>query len=183
MKVRILNLIMAKRFSYGVILLSFIIGVAVLNSAYWNPCVNSDFNFVFRYGHYHVKVKNEMNTFIGTYTKDMVTESPITVKLCLTREDLDRIYRKMMEIEFFSYPEFFNVRQTGEVLGEGSHWYTFYLRVKKGTETKTVQWNSRYVVSGNEDYDRLKELANLICEIVEAKPEYQRMPKPKSGYA
>ncbi len=32
---------MAERFSFGVILLSFIIGIAVLYSAYWTPCFNS----------------------------------------------------------------------------------------------------------------------------------------------
>ena len=173
---------MAERFTFRVIMLSFILGIAVLYSAYWTPCFDSDFNLVFRYGHYKVEAKNELNTFRGSYTRDMVRGSPITVKLCLTREDLDRIYLKMMEIDFFSYPDVFHVPPSGEVIGEASHWNTYNLMVQNGTKVKTVRWDSRYLISGNEEYDNLKELASLIWKIIESKPEYQRMPEPRAGY-
>ncbi len=174
---------MAERFSFRVIMLSFILGIVVLYSAYWTPCFDSDFNLVFRYGHYKVEAKNELNTFRGSYTKDMVRGSPITVKLCLTREDLDRIYLKMMEIDFFSYPDVFHVPPSGEVIGEFSHWNTYNLKVQNGTKVKTVRWDNHYLISGNEEYDNLIELANLIWKIIESKPEYLRMPEPRAGYA
>jgi len=173
---------MVERFSFGVIMLSFIIGIAVLYSAYWTPCFDSDFNLVFRYGHYHVEAKNELNTFRGSYTRDMVTRSPITVKLCLTKEDLDRIYLKMMEIDFFSYPDVFHVKHMGDIIGEASHWNTYFIMVQNGTKVKTVRWDSRYLISGNEEYDSLMELVRLIWKIIEAKPEYQRIPEPRAGY-
>jgi hypothetical protein len=173
---------MAERFSFGVIALSFIIGLAVLHSAYWTPCFDSDFNLVFRYGHYRVEAKNELNTFRGSYTRDMVTRSPITVKLCLTREDLDRIYVKMVEIDFFSYPDIFRVPLSGDVKGKRSHWYTYYFKVQNGTKVKTVRWDDRYFISGSEEHENLMELARLIWEIIETKPEYRRMPRPRAGY-
>ena len=174
---------MAERFSFRVIMLSFILGIAVLYSAYWTPCFDSEFNLVFRYGHYKAEAKNELNTFRGSFTRDMVMGSPITVKLCLTREDLDRIYLKMVEIDFFSYPDVFQIPLSGDIKGGASHWDTYYLMVQNGTKVKTVRWDNRYFISVNEEHGNLMELASLIWEIIEAKPEYQRMPEPRAGYA
>ena len=58
----------------------------------------SSFNLIFKYG---VRARNELNTFNGTYTKDMVMDPSITVNLSLSKEELDRIYQKMIKIDFF----------------------------------------------------------------------------------
>ncbi len=65
---------------------------------------DSTFNLIFKYG---VDAKNILNTFEGTYTKDMIPDPPIATKLSLTREELDTIYKKMVDIDFFSYPDVF----------------------------------------------------------------------------
>ena len=64
------------------------------------------FNLEFRYG---VMAGNILDTFEGTYTKDMVTDLPITVELSLSDEEKETIYQKMVEIDFFDYPEEFSV--------------------------------------------------------------------------
>ena len=63
----------------------------------------SDYNILFKYG-YSKAMINELNTFNGTYTKDLGTDPPITVEFRLTDEDIERIYQKMVEIDFFCYP-------------------------------------------------------------------------------
>ena len=70
------------------------------------PPAQSGFNLIFRYG---VGARNELNTFKGTYTRDMVQDPSITIPLSLTKDDLDKIYQKMVEIDFFSYPDEFSV--------------------------------------------------------------------------
>ena len=70
------------------------------------PPSQSNFNLIFQYG---VGARNELNTFEGTYTKDMIMDPPITVNLTLSKEELDIIYQKMIEINFFGYPDEFSV--------------------------------------------------------------------------
>ncbi len=63
------------------------------------PPRESNFNLIFKYG---IFAKNELNTFDGTYTKDMVQDPSITVELSLSEEELDSIYEKMAECRFSS---------------------------------------------------------------------------------
>ncbi|MFC1919116.1 hypothetical protein ACFLWW_04025, partial [Chloroflexota bacterium] len=86
----------------------------------------ADFNLIFKYG---VMARNELDTFQGTYTKDMVADPPITVNLSLTEEELDRIHRKMLEIDFFNYPETFTVSVAqGEKVGIVTPYSSYYFK-------------------------------------------------------
>jgi len=49
---------------------------------------------------YSVGARNELNTFNITYTKDMVKDPLVTVKLSLSEEEPNRVYQKMIEFEF-----------------------------------------------------------------------------------
>lgn len=53
--------------------------------------------------------KNELNTFNGNYTKDMVVDPPVTVNLTLSEKEMNTIHDKMAEINFFDYPDEFTV--------------------------------------------------------------------------
>ena len=59
---------------------------------------------VFAYG---VGARNVLDTTRGTFTKDMISASPITISLELSAGDMARISEKMDEIGFFSYPSAF----------------------------------------------------------------------------
>ncbi|MDZ4230961.1 MAG: hypothetical protein U1B77_03995, partial [Dehalococcoidales bacterium] len=84
----------------------------------------SNFNMIFRYG---VMARNELDTFQGIYTKDMIADPSITVPLSLTEEELDSIYRKMVEIGFFSYPDEFSVSVApGESIGMVTPHMSYY---------------------------------------------------------
>ncbi len=160
-------------------LAAFLLGLVVILQSFWLPCTDSDFNLIFKYG---VGARNVLNTFTGTYTKDMVVDPPITVKLCLSEEDLDRIYRKMVEINFFSYPTKFSPGSRGTVIGEMTPFSTYYFKVRYKNRVKELYWAARYTYSGNEEAENLKELIDLIIEIIHSKPKYQRLPKPRAGY-
>jgi len=103
---------LAQRFSFVVLSVAFLLGLVVLIRSSFLVGLESDFNLIFKFG---VKgpasePKNVLNTIKGTFTKDMVIDPPVTVKLRLTEEELEIIHRKMVEIGFFQYPTVFRVR-------------------------------------------------------------------------
>ena len=107
-----------------------------------------DFNLIFRYG---VGAKNELNTFEGTYTRDMISDPSITVPLSLTEEEQDRIYKKMVEIDFFDYPEKFSLTVTpGGSVGMVTPYMSYYFRVEYDSRIKetTTRANFRLYVTG-----------------------------------
>lgn len=56
------------------------------------------FNLIFKYG---IGMKNELNTFEGTYTKDMIMNPSITIDFSLSDEELNKIYKRMIKMDFF----------------------------------------------------------------------------------
>ena len=142
----------------------------------------SDFNLIFKYG---VGAKNELNTFEETYTKDMVMDPPITVNLALSQEEMDRIYQKMVEIDFFNYPDRFSVSvPPGVPTAIRTPYSSYYFKVEYNSKIKELWWNDQIVYKDYKDEkaDRLRELIRLIRDIVESTEEYQKLPEPTSGY-
>ncbi len=135
------------------------------------------FNFVFKYG---VTLRNELDTFNGTYTKDMILAPSITTNLSLTSEELSQILAKMEEIDFFNYPDVFEVPQ-GELTQVVTPYSKYYFKVRYGSDTKELRWDDE-ILNPKEQADRLRELISLIRGIIESKDEYKKLPEPKGGY-
>ena len=140
-------------------------------------------NIIFRYGISGAKHMNELNTFKGIFIKDMVNKDPVKTKLDLTQAELDTVYRKMVDIDFFSYPRGFQPKLEGDVIGEVEPFSILYLEYRDGSRVKVVQWNTRYWAPEDPEYQNLKELASLIIKLIQDKPEYQKLPEPTAGYA
>jgi len=179
--------------SERIIILSALLLIAIL---VWSPKIDNQTetkietiiettssNIIFRYGSSSAKNPNELDTVRGYFRKDMVNKDPAWTKMDLTQDELDTIYQKMVDIDFFSYPKGFQPKLEGEVIGITTPFTVYYLEYQNETGTKVVYWNTQYVVPKDPQYDNLKELAHLIIEIIQAKPEYQKMPKPTAGYA
>ena len=119
----------------GMVLIVAVIGLAGCDTP---PAETSSFNLIFKYG---VMAKNELNTFERTYTKDMVMDPSITINLSLTEEGLDRIYQKMVEIDFFDYPEEFSVStEEEESIGIVNPYSSYYFKVEYGSSIKELRW-------------------------------------------
>jgi len=140
-------------------------------------------NIIFRYGVSGGKHPNELDTVRGYFQKDMVNKDPAWTRLDLTQDELDTIYQKMVDIDFFSYPKGFQPKLEGEVIGDVTPFSVYYLEYKDETRTKVVYWTTQYNVPKDTQYTNLKELAHLIIELIQAKPEYQGLPEPTAGYA
>ena len=155
------------------------VGCTAPTSGESNEPGESDFNLIFKYG---VMARNELNTFQGTYNKDMVMDPSITVSLSLSEKELDRIYRKMAEIDFFGYPDEFSVAvPAGELVGRVTPYSSYYFKVEHDSDIKELWWEDE-ITNEDERADKLRELIELIRDIVESKEEYKELPSPTSGY-
>jgi hypothetical protein len=63
-----------------------------------------NFNLILKFGYGE---RNILDTFKSTFTKDMVVGPDTTIKLILDKSELNSIFNKMLDIDFFSYPELF----------------------------------------------------------------------------
>jgi hypothetical protein len=143
------------------------------------PANESGFNFIFKYG---VAGTDTLDTYRDTFTKDMVMDPAVTVNLTLTAGEMDTIHQKMLEIDFFSYPDKFSVDvPEGEPKAELAPYPTYFFRVQDGGRTKELLWHDKYA---NTDIPggKLLELIKLITNIIESREEYKKLPEPKSGY-
>ncbi len=129
-------------------------------------------NIVFRYG---VGGRNELNTFNGTFTKDLVIDGTATGRLYLTKEDLEQVQEKLAEIGFYDYPATFPSQ--GVVTPRGDD----YLKVANVSTVKEVSWYS------DSEYDdqrvqSLHDLAVFLTNMIEAKPAYKAFPHANGAY-
>lgn len=174
-----MNLKLITIFSALLIIFISIFGCASVQQPTDDTKYKSDFNFIFRYG---VTMRNELNTFAGTYVKDMVMDPPVITKLCLSEEEGNTIYQKMAEIDFFDYPDQFVVQVP---LGQSRGWVTpcciYYFKVECDSKVKELWWGD-CITNKDEKVDKLRELIKLIISIIESKEEYKRLPPAKGGY-
>jgi len=170
----------------GVIIISSLILTPRITLNTLQPCEKYDINIIYMYGNTHAwdnnRRYNELNTYRGTYTKDMVMEGTITARLCLTYEELTEIFDKAVEINFFNYPKK-PIPSSDGVKSSISHMYRHILEISNGTHKNTVQWYSVGLERIDEWHNNIIDLSKFISDIVESKPEYQDLPKLTSGYA
>jgi len=138
-----------------------------------------EFNLVFKYG---IGARNVLNTYDGTYTKDMVAGPPVTTHLSLSRDELSTIYNKVVEIDFFNYPDKFAVYvPPWEPVSMVTPYESYYFRVEHGSKIKELSWEDS-ITNPNNDADKLRELIQCIRDIVESKREYKKLLPPRGGY-
>ena len=131
---------------------------------------STSFNLIFKYG---VGAKNELNTFAQTYTKDMVMDPSVTIKLKLTDNELTGIYQKLNDLKLFN-------ESTKPI--EGNVMVTpcssYYLKVQINSEQKELSWNN---CQGRMS-DKFQQFTSYVIQIIESKEEYKKLPTPQGGY-
>jgi len=177
-------------FNYVAGLLGLIIVVSLITaprlSLYsMEPCEDTDINIVFKFGHSVAWGRygryNELNTYRDIFMKDMVNRGTITARMCMTEQELQDIYDKAVEIDFFNYPDSYTPK-LGEAAARPSHSYNFVLEISNGSVTKKVGWSDRVTPLNDKDFDNLFSLTSFIMDIVRNKPEYKALPEPTAGY-
>ena len=142
----------------------------------------SGLNLVFKYGVGGAPTKNVLDTASGTFTKDMIMDPPVTVKLKLSGDDLNRIRSKMDEIGFWDYPDVFEPEPRGEGMMV-TPYSSYYFKVERDGAVKEVTWENQYLyLDESLRATNLKELAQLIWGMIQATDEYKAFPEPRGGY-
>lgn len=132
---------------------------------------------ILRYG---VSERNSLNTFNGTFTKDMVVDPPITINLTLTEEELQRIDAKLGEIGFYNTTDE-ELLPHGILLGENTPSVGYSLKVARNGWVRYISWCDGLSYSEGSS-GQLNDFVELVMSIIEAKPEYQLLPEARGGY-
>jgi hypothetical protein len=135
------------------------------------------FNVMVKFG---IEARNELNTFNDTFTKDLILDGTSTTKLVLSQEDFDSIETRFLNIDIFSYPDTF-VAQHTDTVGFFTQHQTYILKVQLDSRWKDVFWEDS-IISSNTQAMQLRETVELIRRLVEATPEYKRLPPTRGGY-
>ena len=134
-------------------------------------------NIVFKYGYDY---RNELNTFNGTFTKDLIIDGTATTRLILSQEELSQIQRKLFDIGFYDFPNIFP--STGVVTPRAD----YYLKVQNGSTVKEATWYSDSFSDANTDLQRvesdLNQLYRLITGMIEGKLEFKLLPAANGAY-
>ena len=172
---------MQKRLILSVALLCVLAVLAVFFSFLRSPFLgnlvfpydssNNPVNIVFKFG---VVARNELNTFDGTFTKDLIIDGTITTRLILSKEELNQIQKRFIDIGFFGYPETFPSR--GAVTPRSD----YYIKVQNGSTVKEVTWYSDSV--SDTRTEDLRQLNSLLTDMIMEKLEYKLLPPANGGY-
>jgi hypothetical protein len=128
-------------------------------------------NVVFKFG---VGARNELNTFNGTFTKDLIIDGTITTRLILSQDELSQIQKRLSDIGFFDYPETFPSQ--GAVTPRSD----YYIKVQNGSTVKEVTWYSDSMLdTRTED---LQQLSSFLTKMIMEKLEYKLLPPANGAY-
>lgn len=136
------------------------------------------FSFIFEYGNCLTnQIDNRLDTAQGTFTLDgPLRSSAMTIPLILTDNELNTIYQKMVDIGFFNYSAQFAIPVGQGTTAAGIYpSATYHWIVNGGTQMKEVAWSDSIVAPTTVEAERLRELAKLIQQIIDAHPEIQQL--------
>ncbi len=120
---------------------------------------------------------NTLDSFSGTLVHTPLGDTTsVTVSFLLTDGEIESIYRKAMSIGFLEYPPEFVVPDD-QVLGYQAPSSSYQLSMINGEMSNSVSWRDDTMTKpGYEKANQLRELVNLINEIIQSHPEVQQLP-------
>ncbi|MDP2885379.1 MAG: hypothetical protein Q8P51_10210 [Ignavibacteria bacterium] len=83
-----------------------------------------------------------MDTFHNSFTKDLLVDGSITDSFVLSPDELHSIELKLLEIDFFNYPDAFVPPASDTPFAYFEPSDIFVFRVKPGSTIKTLYWNT-----------------------------------------
>ena len=118
---------------------------------------------------------DELNTFEGTFTKDLVEDGSITVEFWFSKEDQESIIELAQEVSFFSLP---NTIPTKPGVGMDPNPSPDSLRINFEDMDNKVVWS---YPNDPEDIDYMKviELSEHIMSLVKESETYKLLPEAR----
>lgn len=138
----------------------------------------TDFGFSVKYG---IQSRNELNTFNGEFTKDLITSGTATTKLKLTDEEMRQVYGQMRRINIMGYDEIFSPDSFSLTKYFVTPYRTYQFTVSYGGQKKSIIWKDESL-SNTASAKDLRDLVQIIQDIIERKEEFKNLPQPTGGY-
>jgi hypothetical protein len=147
-----------------------------------SPIPSTDFAFTFDAGWCGI---GKLDLFNGTFTTRIRTDKPDkTVNLILSQAEMATIYRKMIAINFFDYPEQYEtVIASGSLVTAHAPANTYQLNVRDDGRTKSVVWTDNISSPTTIETENLRTLIRLIEQTIVNRPEYKNLPQRNFGCA
>lgn len=133
----------------------------------------SDFDFIVEFG---VRKKNVINTYEDTVTKDLVADGTATTNLTFTTEEMEKIYRKMKEINITGKK---NTNLQTNCIQRPFSEDKWEITINGEVITHTISGQS---CETSDDAKELIELRNYVFSLVKNKDEYKKIPEAEGGY-
>jgi hypothetical protein len=139
-----------------------------------DPKPDHDEQFIQIYFHYNLL--DELDTFHGTYQKDLVIDGTVQTRMWLTANEQEIILTAVERIRFFSLPD--TIHQYYSVMPDMG---PQVLRIKYKDQDKSIVWYDGVAPNDKSIY-YVEQIQNLLCSIIVAKPEYKALPEANGGY-
>lgn len=120
---------------------------------------------------------DELNTFEGTFKKDLVMDGSVTVEFWLSKEDQESIKELADEVSFFSMP---NTIPAMPGVGINPDPSPDMLRVKFEDKDNTVVWSYPNDPE-NTNFNRVIKLSEHIMSIVKNSEIYKSLPEARGA--
>lgn len=141
-----------------------------------SPEPASNFAFTFGYGACQ-PITRTLNTYNNTLTQQSHSGDPVTVPFQLTDAEQRAIYRKMVDINIFSYPATFSIPVLpGEMYTASSTYPRYTFTARNGDREVSVQWDDEIWSPTTTEADNLRSLIDLLKRTIEQHPDLQQLP-------
>jgi hypothetical protein len=116
---------------------------------------------------------NELDTFHGTYQKDLVSKGTIKAAMWLKKRDQEILLSTLHRLRFFNLPD--TIPKQHDIIVDPDMGVQI-LKVKYGGTIKTVVWYETNEPSFENDKYSIEEISRLLVKIIYSTPEYKAMP-------
>ncbi len=138
----------------------------------------NDFNFKLNF---NVLGKEQLDTYKGTYTKDLVLNGTKTIDFKIPDNVKSEIYKLMMDVNILSFPD---TLKAGSMLVMPSCDYK--LTVTINGKTKNIIWKDGLYPSMKDslpkDNKNFLKIVKYISDYIYSTEEYKNMPQANGGY-
>ncbi len=168
------------KISFLLLIIIFLLGGFFIWRIWWvleeeGKMLPKDFELYYSFG---VNESNILDTKNNLYKKDMVCDSPLSFTVKLSENEKKEIYNTIAKNNFFNLKE--NMLPSGGVAAclPG---FGFTLRVTANEKTKTIRWICGYP-EDDPDYLKLKNITNVIDNVILQKEKEMSIPEPRCVY-
>lgn len=123
-------------------------------------------------------MRNILDTEKGTFTKDMILDPEITIKLVFSDSELETVWKSILENDFYNLTEQSEARASSV-----SPSFEYILTVSGGQYPDTTVSMVDLQLHYTSDETKFLNITETIVKIIESKQAYKELPEPRGGYA